>query len=106
MFDDFQLWVASAALALSTISSFYSWLTSRSRINSAHLEEQKSTLINHDRRLQSIESELNHMPAKDDITALKLALAKLEGTVGRLDESLGGMSRSVRRVEDYLAKEK
>lgn len=98
----FKEWLGLLALAISVGGSLYAWLTSRSTTNSEHLATVDKALIDHASRIQSIESELKHLPAKDDVNDLKLALAKLEGTVGRLDESLGSVSRTVQRIDGYL----
>jgi predicted nucleic acid-binding Zn-ribbon protein len=125
-------WLGVIALAISVGGAAYAWLTSRANQNAEHLKrvdetmgrlskqqdkldaaidamvpkkQIEETFSDHARRIQSLESDMKHMPAKDDVIELKLALAKLEGTVGRLDENLGGVSRTVRRVEEYLLKE-
>lgn len=105
MMDELKEWLALAALAISVGGFIYAWLTSRSNVNTEHLKSVDTTLGDHALRIQAIEGELKHLPAKDDVNDLKLALAQLGGTVGRLDESLNGISRTVRRVEDFLMKE-
>lgn len=105
MMDELKEWLGLAALAISVGGFIYAWLTSRSKVNAEHLKSVDATLSNHALRIQAIEGELKHLPAKDDVTDLKLALAQLGGTVGRLDESLNGISRTVRRVEDFLMRE-
>lgn len=80
-------------------------ITSKAKANAEHLKAVDAKLVDLDRRVQSIESELKHLPNKDDVNELKLAMAQLDGTVGRLDESLSGISRTVRRVEGFLMKE-
>ena len=105
MVNELKEWLGLAALAISVGGFIYAWITSRSKVNEEHLKSVDTTLANHALRIQAIEGELKHLPAKDDVTDLKLALAELGGTVGRLDESLNGISRTVRRVEDFLMKE-
>ena len=104
MMDALKEWLGLAALAISVGGFIYAWLTSRSKDNSDHLKAVDTTLGDHALRIQAIEGEIKHLPAKDDVNDLKLALAQLGGTVGRLDESLNGISRTVRRVEDFLMK--
>ncbi|MEZ5790486.1 MAG: hypothetical protein R3D34_06755 [Nitratireductor sp.] len=125
-------WLGVVALAISVMGSAYAWITSRANSNAEHLKRVDQALTqlekhqgrldaaleamipkkqiddafaDHGRRIQTLENDMKHMPVKDDVIELKLALAKLEGTVGRLDENLGGVSRTVRRVEEYLMKE-
>ncbi|WP_428527129.1 DUF2730 family protein [Roseibium sp.] len=102
MIEDIKNWLAVFNTAGLIVLGVYGWLTARAKGNSEHLQKVDNKLIEHDRRIQSVESELKHMPDKDDVHDLKLALAELRGTVGRLDESLSGVSRTVRRVEEHL----
>jgi septal ring factor EnvC (AmiA/AmiB activator) len=98
-------WLGVVALAISLLTSVYAWITSKAKANAEHLKAVDAKLVDLDRRVQSIESELKHLPNKDDVNELKLGMAQLDGTVGRLDESLSGISRTVRRVEGFLMKE-
>lgn len=98
-------WLALAALVVSLGTTVYAWLTSRSKGNAEHLKAVDAALLDHGSRIQSIESEMKHMPAKDDVVELKLALAEIKGQMGRFDESLSGVSRTVRRMEEFLLKE-
>ena len=103
--DGLKEWLGVVALAISLLTSVYAWITSKAKANAEHLKAVDAKLVDLDRRVQSIESELKHLPNKDDVNELKLAMAQLDGTVGRLDESLTGISRTVRRVEGFLMKE-
>jgi peptidoglycan hydrolase CwlO-like protein len=103
--DGLKDWLGVVALAISLLTSVYAWITSKAKANAEHLKAVDAKLVDLDRRVQSIESELKHLPNKDDVNELKLGMAQLDGTVGRLDESLSGISRTVRRVEGFLMKE-
>lgn len=98
-------WLGAAALVISLLTSVYAWLTSKAKANSEHLKSVDKKMIDYDRRIQAIEGEMKHLPDKDGVNDLKLALAELRGTVGALTESLSGVSRTVRRVENFLMKE-
>ncbi|MCK3776456.1 hypothetical protein MZK49_06905 [Ensifer sesbaniae] len=45
---------------------------------------------------------VKHLPDKDTVMELKLALAELKGTVSTLGETVGSVSRTVHRIDDYL----
>ena len=68
-------------------------------------DKSEKTLIEHDRRIQRVEDELKHLPDKDTVMELKLALAELKGTVSTLGETVGSVSRTVHRIDDYLRQE-
>lgn len=103
--EDIKSWLGAAALIISLLTSVYAWLTSGAKANTKRLDSIDNQLTEHDRRIQATESELKHLPDKDDVNDLKLAISELRGTVGRLDENMSGISRTVRRVEGYLTKE-
>lgn len=71
----------------------------------ARQEKSEKTLVDHDRRIQRVEDELKHLPDKDTVMELKLALAELKGTVNSLGETVGSVSRTVHRIDDYLRQE-
>jgi hypothetical protein len=66
------------------------------------LEASKIKLIEHDRRIQAAEGELKHLPDKDTVNDLRLTLAQLQGTVTALSESMGSVSRTVHRIDNWL----
>ena len=53
-------------------------------------------------RIQAVETELKHLPDKDTVNELKLSLVELKGTVSTLSESMGSVSRTVHRIDDWL----
>lgn len=57
-----------------------------------------------DRRLLKIETEVQHLPTKDDIASLRQELTKLNGAVAGSERELQSISRALTRVEDSLAK--
>jgi hypothetical protein len=83
----------------------YTWLTSRSTQNSVELKVALDKLVEHDRRIQNMEGELRHLPDKDGVNELKLAVVRLEGTVKALDVQLGAVGRTVANIDGYLRKE-
>ena len=90
-----QGWASLIAILISIGTSVTVFFTSGAKKNT-------TTLIDHDRRIQRIEDELRHMPSKDQVTEIKLAMADLKGTVAVLGESMASVSRTVHRLEDFL----
>jgi len=103
--EEIKNWAGLMALLISLGTTVYAWFTSKSRVNAEHLKAVDAKLAEHSARIAELESEMRHLPAKDDVTELKLSIVKLEGTVGRLDEALSGVSRTVQRIDGYLRKE-
>lgn len=106
-------WISLVLSFITLAGVIYGWFTSGEKQNAKDLTEHREKISDafeavgksidaHDRRIQAVESELKHLPDKDSVTELKLAMSKLEGTVGLLGESLGSVQRTVLRIDDWL----
>lgn len=105
MMGDLRNWLGVVAIIISLLTSVYAWLTSKAKANAEHLKTVDKSLTDLDRRVQSVEAEQKHMPSKDDVNQLKLDIAEMKGAMQALDGEVKGVSRTIRRVEDYLMKE-
>ncbi|MGB3834466.1 MAG: DUF2730 family protein [Mesorhizobium sp.] len=106
-------WVSFLLSAIALAGIVYGWFTAGEKQVAKDLAAHKQkhgedmnaidgAIALHDRRIQSLETEFQHLPNKDSLVELKLALSDLKGTVGRLDESLGSVQRTVLRIDDWL----
>lgn len=100
--DTLRDWAGVFAFLISLGTMVYAFLTSKSRANEEKITNLQERAERHSSRIDKIETDISHMPAKDDVTDLKLNLAELKGVVGRLDEGMSGMSKTVTRVEEFL----
>lgn len=66
------------------------------------LTKAEKTLVDHDRRIQRNEDALPHLPSKDSVNELKLAIVEMAGKMSAQAETLGSVSRTVHRIDDYL----
>ncbi|WP_422371331.1 DUF2730 family protein [Hoeflea sp.] len=94
------LGLALAVIAL--LGHAKGYFSSGERQIKTDLEAVKVKLIEHDRRIQAAEGELKHLPDKDTVNDLRLTLAQLQGNVSALSESMGSVSRTVHRIDDWL----
>jgi hypothetical protein len=95
-------WLGLIAVVISLGTIVVTWLTAGSSKNAKTLDSHEKRLNAHAERLTQVENDIKHLPAKDDVTELKIAMAELKGTIGRLDEHLSGISGTVRRMDDFL----
>jgi hypothetical protein len=108
----FQLiaqWLGVCALLVSIANTVWVWLS----VGRAGIEK-KLTEIGvkidglagnidvHDSRIQAVEAEQRHTPSKDDIKRLELDLTRITGDIGKLGSEVGGVARTVQRIDDYL----
>ena len=104
--EEVKSWAGLLAVLISLGTTLWMWITAGSRSNTAELKTVNDILIKHSERIQTLEQEVKHLPDKDTVVELKLAISDLKGTVGRLDESLSGVQRTVLRIDDYLRQDK
>lgn len=97
-------WLLAGNTIVSLGTAAYAVLTTGSKANTQKIEAVEIKLTDHDRRVQAIESELKHLPDKDTVIDLRLALADLGQKVAVMGESVQSTSRTVRRIDDYLHK--
>jgi len=95
-------WLGAAALVISLLTSVYAWLTSKAKANSEHLKAVDKKLTDHDRRIQFVESEIQHLPDKDDVNDLKLAIADVRGEMGQLGADVRSISSTIGRIDRHL----
>jgi uncharacterized coiled-coil protein SlyX len=87
------------------IGAVYTFFATRSARADKALADIGKRLDEVEKRVQTLESEMAHLPNKDLITELRLALAKLEGTVGALNERVGGVAHTVGLIDESLRRE-
>lgn len=95
-------WVVAAMTIINFVSLLKGMLSTGEKALGEEVSASKKTLIDHDRRIQALEGELKHLPDKDTVTDLKIALAELRGIVATMGETVGSVSRTVHRIDDYL----
>lgn len=123
-------WLAVIATILSIGGIAYTWLTRRSSENSklievmadrvsalgdmtkantaeldsrgGRLNQAEKKLVDYDRRIQSIESDIKHMPDHEQIAGIRIAITKLDGGMQRVEDLISAQARSMQRVEKHL----
>jgi septal ring factor EnvC (AmiA/AmiB activator) len=96
----------------------YAWFASRTRATAAEIEAIRSDIqtraklndfadleakvSEQEKRIAKLENEMIHLPSKDMVTEIKLAISELKGSVGQLGEKVSGMSRIVNVIDETL----
>jgi len=88
-------WLGLIALLISVGSSIVLFLKSDAK-------KAAETLVTHDRRIQAVEAELQHMPSKETVHKLQLDLTEMKGQMASMVKSSEATERATRRVEDFL----
>lgn len=98
-------WLALAAAGISNGLTVWNFLQSPSRAAAVAVAKLTELVVEQDKRIQALEGELRHLPSKDAVNELKLVIAELKGTVGRLEERLRPISNTVEHIDSYLRTE-
>ena len=88
-------WVAIFALLIGIANAVWFWVTSPGKEARKRFDDMLDNLKTHDRRIQTVENEVKHLPTKDDMAKLDLKLTRVETEC----ESMG---RTLRRIDDHL----
>lgn len=102
--DVLKEWFSLAAILISLGATAYSWMTARSKVNAEHLKRVDGNLKDHDRRIQKVESEIEHLPSKDSHHNLEIALAEMNGELKAMATNVDSLARTTRRMEEFLMK--
>lgn len=126
MYDLLSIINIAMPIVLPLAGAVYTFFASRSKANDARLDELAKrldkaelmvtaaghnatalagidrSLVEHDKRLMGVESDLKHMPSSEMVNELKLEISKLAGLFGRLEEQMNSVSRTTHRIDDYL----
>lgn len=107
--DPFVPWLAFFLSFSAVATNIYTFFTSPSRRNADDISKIKTDQAAHDRRIQSVEAELKHVPDRETIHKLELFMEKLNGRLdsidGRfdtVDEKLKPIQAATERMNDTL----
>ena len=95
-------WLGAAALIISLGNTLWAILMRDARLNYKAIQQLQADVVNHDRRIQTVEHEVRHLPDKEEVIEIKVAVVELKGVMARLEQNLGGVTTTVHRIDDYL----
>lgn len=98
---------------LAVANAVYTWWIGRQKDHKAEIEGLRAALTEAERerreagtatelRIAKLENDMRHLPDKELVTDIRLALAKLEGTVGQFGEKLTGVAHIVGVIDESL----
>lgn len=95
-------WLGALALFISLGNSIQTFVTSGSKKVGADLEAAKKTLVQHDRRIQTVEDEIKHLPDIQVVHDLQLTLKDLQIEMTAIRAASEQSTRISQRVENWL----
>lgn len=76
------------------------------KADAVKMERHEAKLTEHDRRIQSLESELPHLPTREQVHSIEIDMGALKGDVQLIGQALATNTEIARRVENYLLEAK
>jgi NADP-dependent 3-hydroxy acid dehydrogenase YdfG len=91
------------AISLITLATLIKGnLTSGEKALGERMGKAETKMVDYDRRIQSVESEIKHLPDKDMVHNLQLDLTDMKGQMAMMVKSSEATERATRRVEEFL----
>lgn len=94
------------SLLLGIANTIWLWWSKSNDADATRIKEIDQKLDDHAKRLGTVESDLKHLPNKEDVHAIKLQVTEIHGQLRTAESELGGVARTVRRIEDHLLGDK
>lgn len=99
-------WIIAAMTIINFGGLIQNMISKGEKENTDKLKKAEAKLVEYDRRIQALEGDFKHLPSKDDIHGLMLAVEIIKGELGKMGATYDGVNRTVRRIEDFLLEER
>ena len=108
-FELLSKWGGLLGLIISVITGVWTLISKSTKPFDDRLDAQDTKLDKieeaaaaHDRRIQSTEERLTHLPNKDEFHKMQLGMVEMQGGMKLLTKSGEATERTVRRIDEYL----
>lgn len=106
-------WLGLIAVFIALGTTFYAWLTRRSKENAKSIQKMgedisnrlsviEKKLISDDRRIQRLEDDFKHLPTREQISEIKVALAQISATVDNTNDGIKRIDADFRNLKKDL----
>nr|WP_319388179.1 DUF2730 family protein [uncultured Cohaesibacter sp.] len=100
--EEIKVWIAIITGGLGLLVSAVGYLRQPSKDNSDKISKLTSGVDDLDRRVQSIEDEIKHLPDKEQSHRLEMGIERLSGRLDTLDEKLKPIGGIANRLQEFL----
>ena len=95
-------WLAVALSSLALLGHAKNFFGSDAKALQSRTEKAEKALVDHDRRIQTVEGELRHMPDRETAHRLELAIERMNGRLDSMTETLKPISATTERLSEIL----
>lgn len=95
-------WIALAISSITLFGLVKNLLNSGEKEMKERQDKAEKTLIDHDRRIQTVESEMNHLPDRETTHKMQISMERIAGRLDTMDERLRPIAATNHRLQEYL----
>lgn len=95
-------WVSGLISIITLLTLLKNILSSGEKELGVRLKAVETKLIEHDRRVQTIEGEMKHLPDRDAQHRMELQLAEMNGKFAALEERLRPIAQVSIRLQEFM----
>ena len=106
---EMRFWLDLLALAggaIGVVAGAAWWLIRHSLVTHLALEEKmapvNSTLDTHDKRITKVETDMQHLPSRNDWHEVREQMIRMEGGLGKLETQVVAVRETMERIERPL----
>lgn len=106
-------WIGAALSIIALGTQLKAIISSGERKLEERVAKVEMKLVEHDRRVQTVESDMKHMPDRDTAHRMEITIERMAGQLATLDQRLGGQLAALdermkpvdalgRRLQEFL----
>lgn len=104
--ENLSQWVGLALSVIALAGIVWGWATAGDKKAveglAGKIKGVGDKLDDHEKRIQSMEGEMKHLPSKDMVHDLQMTMKDIQIEMANLKAETQGAARASRRVEEYL----
>lgn len=97
--------VALALSSMNLIAHIRTMMSQGEKKLDERVTKVETKLVEHDRRVQTVESEMKHLPDRDMAHRLELAVEKMSGRLDTMAETLKPIRATTERMNELLVEQ-
>lgn len=104
--EEIKVWFAIGGSVVGLLIGAYNFFRQPSRDNSHKIEELGNEIHGISRRVDQMETQLDHVPTKDEFSDLRLAVANTNGELKGISSTMKALNHTVQNIDEALRKGK
>lgn len=99
---DITVLIQMLTFVMAAVSGLYAWITGRDKATQKEIKELRDDMQAIEGRVSRTESEMAHLPDKESVHRVELAVSEMRGDLRAISESWKPVGKTVQRLEEFL----